>query len=395
MILRVLVIENVSMTLKFIVLGLKAISAETKERHRIDDIEVHTARSVSEASYLLDEAASSRPYDVLILDLSIPRLPENSDESPDYGMDIINTAKAKDAVKEIIVYSVFTSFDYVADAFRRGAVDFIVKKNKADLQPLERAVLSAWDRSITRQSARLLDERIRTLAPFADRLLAYRFSVCFSRLVQAIKQESEAMQGYLSERFLLDLSVDSDDPPLSYLIQIGNSLGEASQEWSILQASLTRGNETPGEIGVGDAVTNVLSGLLPCLTIKRAKVTPPEPNQLSVLTFAQDVPTVIKEILLGALYDLPDNGSKTTEIEISIVKEGAYAKVGFRDTLKPISAADEINRASIIPPSDHFGREWGLSVAQQIALRGGGRLEVTASDFGNTISYLIPLINHA
>jgi hypothetical protein len=56
--------------------------------------------------------------------------------------------------------------------------------------------------------------------------------------------------------------------------------------------------------------------------------------------------------------------------------------------------AQAINGGFAIGPNHgatRFGRAWGLSVVQHVALRGGGRLIVTPQQQGSQITYVIPL----
>jgi hypothetical protein len=132
--------------------------------------------------------------------------------------------------------------------------------------------------------------------------------------------------------------------------------------------------------------------LLPCLIVKNVTFTCGDGSAADVLTFEDDVRGVLREIVAGALETLPDYDEIEHPINIKIGSESGQVKVSFMDSLKPISGEDakKINEGSNISPHRRFGREWGLSVVQNIAIRGGGRLEVEPQVQGNVVTYFIP-----
>ena len=69
------------------------------------------------------------------------------------------------------------------------------------------------------------------------------------------------------------------------------------------------------------------------------------------------------------------------------------AEISFLDRFSPIPTdqAEQITQGEIIPPRDGQWRAWGLSIAQHIALRGGGRLIVEPRGDGNLITYRVTL----
>src|SRR5207249_3445347 len=98
---------------------------------------------------------------------------------------------------------------------------------------------------------------------------------------------------------------------------------------------------------------------------------------------------ILKEIIGGAMSDVRDSPSKSTTIKINVRILSEQAEIQFADDLPAIStrSAEAINRGRPAVPDRTFGRLWGLSVAQHIALLGGGRLVCTPTpgEFGNTI----------
>jgi FixJ family two-component response regulator len=417
---KVLLVEDREGVLNNIVSYIKNISEDKdkKLRYGIEEFSIHTAGWASKARELLRQAAdSSEPYDILILDLSLPMEKlspgESMVEDPTVGLAIIDYAKEIGAAGEIIVYTAFPMYKYVVDAFRRGAVDFIAKRSD-DKLVLQKAVLAAWERMLAKESARMLGERFKTLVPYSEQVLTYQFGKHFSRLIQSVSHEVEAMKSSLADRLGLDAEADAHDPLLWHLVTIQRSVQDAKREWSALPQTRLGEEESEvlGEVVVEDELKKIVADVLPSLTLKHANAETPRSGQTRVLSFAQDVPTILREIIIGGLGEAgeqnrPGQGepgewgeaglAKDWEVRLRVKVSAAAekAEVRFEDNLSPIDpvAAESINKGLDVALDNSFGRVWGLSVAQHAALRGGGRLVVEPSLEGNVISYFVPLKN--
>jgi hypothetical protein len=110
--------------------------------------------------------------------------------------------------------------------------------------------------------------------------------------------------------------------------------------------------------------------------------------------FRNNASMIIREILTGGLSETKEADLSTLpEVIVNIEKKTGMAEISFRDGFSPIPAdqAEQITKGEIIPPRDGQWRAWGLSVAQHIALRGGGRLIVEPLEDGNLITYRVTL----
>lgn len=431
--LRVLILENVALTLMGLTQIIKSIETESLKRLGISDINVDTADCAAEAYAHLERAASARrPYDVLILDLGVTygkvtwdkqrRGAEEEEEDlllvnkPEIGMDVLRHVKRTRTAKEVIVYSGYSYYEYVAPAFRLGVVDFIAKdkdeESIEDAETLQKAVLAAWERVLARESERMLEERFKTLVPYSEQVLTYQFGKHFSRLIQSVSHEVEAMKTSLADRLGLDAEADSHDPILWHLVTIQRSVQDAKREWSALPQARTGEpkDETLNEVVVEDELNRIVADVLPSLTLKHTNAETPHAGQTRVLSFAQDVPTILREIIVGGLGEVGEQGgadsaepreaggSESAEgwggrLRVNVRSVAEKAEVRFEDNLRPIDpgAAESINRGLDVALDGNLGRVWGLSVAQHAALRGGGRLVVEPLHEGNVISYFVPL----
>lgn len=401
---KILIVENEEFTLERLILIIRQINPDELQRHGIQDFDVETAKSVSEAMQLLREAlAASVPFDILLLDLKLPKLPpsltEPSIEDPNLGLDIIKFARESGAAKQIVVCSAFPDYNYVAPAFRLGAIDFVSKKEEKGV--LQRSILAAWDRILSEESGSTFEQRFKELVPYAQKGVAYWLSGCFSRLVQSIAHELEGTKSDFGDRLGLDIDRDKTDPLVSHLLAIQLSLNSAITEWSSLQENFSVKEGMAKEVVVEDALREVIRDVLPTLTLKRAVIEIRGDESTRVICFSQDVTTILRELLIGGLIREPDRSGLAEDvyvppaITIEIRKGDTNAEVRFQDNLEPINnaVAQSINSGFNVTLNGDFGRPWGLSVAQHAALRGGGRLFIQTSNKGNLISYFIPLAN--
>jgi len=363
---------------------------------------IDKAASVSEAMAYLNEAeASQMPYHLCSLDLSLPQKAGEGKENPRAGYTILEHVMKTHTAKRVIVVSVFSQYKYVINAFRGGAVDFIEKPYDEDI--LVAQVLNCLKRLLAEESGSILDERIKSLIPHAEKGLAHRFTATFSTLINSVTRAASEIERYARERYGLDLERDAQDALMRQLRAHGESVAKAGREWARLQAQPSDNDERPQVEQIEDLLARISQDLLPCLTAKKTRLflDLPQPGELPVLTFQQDVQIVLKEIIIGGLSEFLDYGDPHN-IKVSVKRDDTQAVVRFEDDLEriPPDDAEKINEGYSIVPDPELGRKWGLSVAQHIALRGGGELIVNKelmekpTPRGNIIAYRIPLARH-
>lgn len=398
---RVLIVEDDLPQLRGIKTDLEKISEGRRGELGIDKFVCTLAQTVEGAEALFPRA-DEEPYDLLLLDLG---LPENAEEleregegasySPERGQKLLERVRQDGVAKEVVVISVWKVFEEAARAFRSGAVDFIGKPFTRDV--LQTKVLECWKRLLGKESARLLGEaRISELVPYAEKGLAYHFSNCFSKLVQGVAHNAEDIEGYMHERYGLDRRKDSQDLFFQLLGQHKDSISKAKSEWEALQSSLLSLSESYREETVDALLRDVRQSLLPCFIVKNMALESSGEGAATVLTFEDDVRAVLKEIVAGAVTERQDYSVPKQTIEVNIGRENGQVKVSFTDSLEPISPEDarKINEGGSISPQRRFKREWGLSIVQHVATRGGGRIEVNPQqERGNVVTYFIPTAN--
>lgn len=380
----------------------REISPEDRRRYGIDAIKVVYAGSKQKAVELMTRAGTEgRPFDILLLDVMLPEREPVPSEEPDLdlkenGIEVLHAARELQAAKEILVYSVLEEYKATLDSFLGGAVDYI-PKSVVGPELLAR-VLAAGVRLLKKENARLMEQRLKDLVPYAETGLAHRLGVCFSRFVQSVVNESEGLEDGLKDRWGLDLQRDAQDSQVRHLLRLQDAVQQARQDWTDIVASLISGEETPGSCVIEAALTDIYHSLMPSFALKHVELTGDWTGRTLVRTFrdeVDDAKAVLQEILLGALSEeAPTAGER---IEVSVTTNDSHAEVQFKDSLTQIDskAACSINRGIILPPGRSFGRAWGLSVAQHLAQRGGGKLKVETDGAENVITYSIPLADYA
>jgi sensor histidine kinase regulating citrate/malate metabolism len=101
---------------------------------------------------------------------------------------------------------------------------------------------------------------------------------------------------------------------------------------------------------------------------------------------------VLQEIFLGALIEPPKKRTKPITFSVKLEADGETVDAIVEDDagqIKP-ETAESITAGKRISADEQFSRSWGLSVAQDIAQRGGGRLHVERAPGGTLIRYQIP-----
>jgi len=404
---RILIVENEFVQRAAIKRLLGRLSDEEKAVRGIDGLEVEEAEAKSQAIQFLGSATERCcPYDILLLDLGLPETPEDNTDDLQRGLDVLAYTRKRGAARAVIIVSVFTDYAYLTDIFRGGEVDFVGKRYEEDT--LRTRILAAWDLVIAKRSNEILAERVKVLVPHAERGLAYVLGACFSEYAQTVRGQVDALSGHILERFGLDPARDADDPMVRALRAIQDAEKDARERWKQHQSGLGMTEDGPAPVVLEDLLARIAGETAPCLVDKRVNMDLPEEGRSVALSFQHDVELVLKEILLGGIVQLPDPGGKRRQatVRVTVGKSDDAGKwcVRFEEAMDPPSdrtiAEDEtlrqINQGLAISPGGGFGRDWGLSIAQHVALRGGGCLCVgrDGAKGCNVVEYLVPVAQH-
>jgi CheY-like chemotaxis protein len=393
---RILIIDDDDRVVEVLKQQLDDLPDIDSQYYGIEEFEYDEASHGDEAIRKLKQAKeSSLPYSLALVDLELPRRKKNGPLEKHLGFEILNYAIEENAVLGVTVVSKYEDYKNAVKAFPGIDVDFIAKPSSQEV--LQQQVLSYFER----EGMRILDKRIKNLTPHAQKGLAYQLGVCFSSFVQRVVNETEGLKMGFSRRWGVDVERDKHDPQVRRLIALEKAIKSARSEWNELQSALICKDERPRAISLEKLLNEINARLLPCLLLKNVKLNNLESyrNGNKILSFDQDVNTVLTEMILGALNELPNHDSVSKNIDIFLKVSKEYAEVRLQDDFKTKiqhEDAEKINKGDISINDSEMGRVWGLSLAQYIALRGGGRLMVEPRDNGGSlITYRIPLARHA
>lgn len=389
---RVLIVDDDTKIASKIEDFLEDLSGGKKRLYGIDEFIFDKAYSGEKAFELLEQAeSSSSPYSLVLLDLQLPFKGTDETKSTDVGFKILKHAIEQHAALGVIVVSQFDEYENVVKAFPFVAVDFIAKPLTVEI--LQQKVLSYFER----EGLRILDQRIKRLIPHAQKGLEYQLGTCFTSFLQKVIDETEALEKGFSERWGLDVDSNSQDRHLRHLIELDKSAKKAKEEWRKIQYPLASGDENQTEPALEGLLKEIEAEALPCLMLKNVELIGSYKGTTRILSFDNDVKVVLSEIILGALSQVPHHHNSRGRIELFVNVREEYAELCLEDNLQPIphSDAESINQGGNAIRKHDFKREWGLSLAQFVAIRGGGRLMIEPKkDRGNITTYRIPLARH-
>src|SRR5262245_730115 len=354
--LKALVVEDDLDQLEGLELAFHSIPEVEQRRYGIGKVSIEKADCAAIARRKLEDASqSARPFDILMQDLNLPNHSGEKEEGVRVGLDLLEFAHDRKAAKEICIVSLFTDFDSVSGAYRRGAVDFFPKPYEP--KDLPGRILQLWERRLMKESSRVLQERIKILVPYAEKEVIHKVSSSVSNLVQTVSQEIESMKGSFSERLGIDIENESQDSLLEHLSAMRQAVREAQKEWGearevvqdlfkvalpLIGQEQTRPifpqdkqNEKPMVGFIEDILHEVVDGVSSSLIIKRVEVNIPKERKTQVISFGEDVRTVIREIILGGVNELSDQNELSMDISITVdkIEKAEKAEVRFVDNM--------------------------------------------------------------
>jgi CheY-like chemotaxis protein len=363
-----------------------------RKQRGIGTFKLDEAEATNPAKRLLTGA--ERPYDLAVVDLRLPlnKFQDGTDDI-NHGLDLLRFIRETGKAKGVIAVSNYDDYQNVVESFRGGALDFVSKP--VEQEYFEPAVLNALERLMVADSERLLNQRVRDLVAYAEVGLAYSFWVVFKGFSDDVKQTANGIEKYVRERYGLEQEKDKNDTLMLKLSTQRRAVAEANREWARMQADLAPSGKDVKGLRLDRMIRDIRESLLPSLVVKRVAFDPPDFGDMAVTTFERDVEIVLREIVAGALGELLDYG-EGGEFNVSFRAEDTRVAVRFEDTLEPIheEKMKAINDWQRILPDAEFGRAWGLSVVQHVALRGGGSLAVESERGRNVVTYHIPLADH-
>lgn len=395
----ILMIEDNEAWVKTLKTCLSNLTRTQRSYYGIDEFEFHVARDGRTATELLSTAKElGLPYGLALVDLGLPQdlrpeaKPEDKEPVEYLGMALLGPAIRDMTVLGAIVATIYEKYRNTIRGYPGLDVEFI---NKNDI---ERDLLPRVLGYFEREGMRILDRRAEILLDIAQKGLARRLGVCFSSFVQKVVDETEALKAGFSERWGLDIDPATQDPQARRLIALDKAIERAKSEWHRIQSALGTHDRGPQKVTLERLLRKLRSRFRPSLLLKNVDIERLElyNGQTEVLSFEDDVQTVLTEIILGALGSVKNHDPDRRKIEVFMKAQDRYAEVQLEDDLEPLrhEDAEAINQEALSINDPSMGRAWGLSLARYMAQRGGGRLTVEPKKAGTLITYQIPLASH-
>jgi CheY-like chemotaxis protein len=388
---RILILEDEEAQRLGFASTIRNIAPNDRKEAGIEDFVIDAVGNRDDAIEFLDRAAAAgQPYDMLLLDLAVPPTPADDRENPRHGMLVLEHALANRAARVVIVITVLAQ--YAVPMFRLGASDFITKSS-SDLE-VQTRLLANWTRLIAREASARLDQRLRDLVGYAEVGLAHRFGACFAGVIQTVDRELDDLSAVVANQFGLDPAQDSHDPFLRHILGARRAVSDGRSEWLRMSGGIEPMTQVRRGVRIDRLLQAALAHLQPCLVSQHIAVEVEGGTGVCVLSFHDDVRAVLQEVLLGTACSMRAFGLRNGAIRIRVSRAASRVKVTVVDSAPTIEREDArlINCGLPISAGLYFRREWGLSVVQHVALRGGGKLEIEAApdETGNVVSYSIP-----
>lgn len=359
------------------------------QRYGIEGFDVDAAATGAGALQWLGEAnARARPYDVVLLDVHLPRDEDDPTQSLEVGKKLLDCIVEHHSANAVVVVSAYGPFEHLdVEMLKKGAMDFVHKPYREE--PLVFAVMQAWEKAWYRLRNREQEKRFAWALEQSRGEIADRLTNTVTRHTSTLLGHSQHLKEYLEERYQLNLERDKDDPICRAVKGIEDAARSAAQECSVLRSGL--GGEAPALslVNVRQSLEEVTQKLHPALIFRRVNLELPDEGEGEIKTFRDDLRTVLEEVLFSAVDASAEQGT----VKASITRSESALEVCVLDECEPLHSkvCDRIEKGE--PMERAEGRGWGLSLAQRVARNMGARLEVRPlPERGNIVTLRLPVI---
>jgi CheY-like chemotaxis protein len=401
---RILIVEDEDESYGYISDILSTLRHDDFVKLGMSTIEVTRAASVEGAIAQLNGAAAShRPFDIMLLDLALPRQDEQKFVAGlKVGLEVLKDAQSKQSVRSVIALTMYNQF--ILEAFRDGVNDFVDKNGMEKTLP-ERLAL-CWQAVVRSESERAFARRLRVLMPYAEQGLVYLFNTIFSKLSQSVAIGVRDIGDQLHDRFglewgqrVLESTEDIDDPLLAQLARLMRDNSTAQRRWRDNMASMLVVDAVElADVDLQETFFNLKAEVEYAFLQKRVELVMGNFDGIRVRAFKSDFVTIIREITLGTIADIrepaPNEDARRVSISLESKPASGPVEVLWSDNFRNYDAreANAINSNWILKADERFGRSWGLSIAQHIAVRSEWSIsiDVNSPTSGTKVKFIVP-----
>lgn len=377
---RLLCVEDVPDQVQHLVRRFTKPRPNEVEMYGLEGFAVDTALTAAEARARLAEATHSmRPYDVVLLDLGLPR--EAGDTfDPLVGLELLDALKKEFAfgAGAVVVHSSYQQVQYFVQLLRAGAADFVSKLD--DLGTVFAAVVGTYRKSIEKDKNRWNERR---------RLDAERWLLAQASFftIDRMARETTAAVARIQARIrgMPVAATAGCDTEISTLLA-GLDAGLEDITLALARARLMPGgsNNRVEALAMSDAAVQAVSSLREDFYLRRVVTRLDVVDQANLRTFAPDLQLLLTECLLAALETA--NPGQVVAIQLT---SHPGPRVAVSD-VSPLSEGDarRIDREEAIWP--HHGRIWRLAFIRQLARSLGGDMQLQSTTTGCRLEIQLP-----
>lgn len=371
---KILIVEDRAHQRKFLKLLFTKLSQELKDRYYLENFNVDTASCSSQAFKRLKSVVSENSYyDIAILDLSLPEEEGDEDEDPERGLEIVEYINKNGGVESIVIFSVFDTFEYVREAFIKGAVDFISKPKKG--RDVLDVILRIWEKKKKEKKVEYSEKRLKALLSADNTRLADQFSRVISSQAGEILKQVDTMDHIFKDRFDIHRERDTDLKLVRSLVAIEKASKNSTGECRRLRESLLTIEHNFRTINLKDKFEEIKKFVNPFEITNKVSVNYRNIPDLSIKYFEEDFFFMLREMILGAIFVTDPYNS----IELKVIVEHNKNLVSFNVTdygpSLETSTYNKINNGVPITQNNRE-RDWKLSLVRYIAIKGGSRFKI-------------------
>ncbi|MBI5821362.1 MAG: hypothetical protein HZA88_20535 [Verrucomicrobia bacterium] len=376
---------------------LSAPEQKFADVYQLPSFDVTTAATGHEAQRRLAEAiACFNPYDVLALDLGLPR--EDPQGEPDMlvGLDVLRNLDERSSLA-VVVPSVHYETSTLVELLRVRPVHFVPKPYTAE--ELIRSVAEAYrfgQKHLAQRVGLLNEQRMRTWHVVQGRAqIADNIARLVSKGMGSVLHRLEQLEDLLHDRYQLDEDRDHEDPVCEALMSLRDTVAKVSQPSLNGRETCARRAETQDTVIIEDVLEQALQELWPLIAYRRLSLTRPSARKHSIHTFRHYITMLVQELVFNAAKASAQGANlriavmrdgETETLNVDIV-DSAPVIPSILSTLihngDPLAVGDELTAEE--------DRGWGLSLVQRVANNIGARISIAPEKSGNRVTLHIPL----
>jgi len=366
---------------------------EFQRRYGISGFRVETADSAKAALEKLKRARKAIPFDVMLLDLGLPRRSgARSIDEWQVGVRLLRSVSDRSCTAIVVISVHGYRPEVLIDLIRTRAIyDFVQKpwdpENKQVLESVAQAYFRGQHR-IWEEIRRGRAEHwllVQACAQVADRM-ARVVSAGIGDLVAEAERLKSQLEGQLHAPLAFDNPVskslaDLRVGALSIVERCTGARKNVSPEFGELQ-----------RVALESIVDRVVQKLGAGFTCKKLTLEGPRAGEHTVHTFPDAVRNILEEMVFSAVEASPEQGN--VRLQVAPVEETRTVEVSVADEGEPLDSELCQRIAGAEPIARKNGRGWGLSLAQRVANDIGASIVPKSTESGNTVTLRIPLTFH-